>query len=288
MFVESLPRITLASLLLRVSKRRQRVLETAHKQCLDLEVSRDWRGVASRLAWLRVPAVALLALVLLVGWVAAFPAEAFQGKVIGVSDGDTITVLRDRQPEVIRLNGIDAPENGQAFSNRAKQFTAELAFGQIVQVIERDRDRYGRTVADVVLADGRSLNHELVRAGYAWWFRRYSNDTSLAALESEARAARRGLWADAHTVAPWEWRAAQRDGSAGTSSTIEASPGPVVGSGQPSAPVDGRSIIANRRSKLYHTPGCRTYEATSPANRVLFSSAAEAEAAGYRKAGSCP
>ena len=78
-------------------------------------------------------AVALLTLVFLVCWATAFPAEAFQGKVIGVADGDTISVLHDLQPEVIRLNGIDALESGQAFGNRAKQFTAQLAFGQIRQ-----------------------------------------------------------------------------------------------------------------------------------------------------------
>ena len=133
-------------------------------------------------------------------------AETFTGRVIGVTDGDTLTVLRAGRREVIRLNGIDAPEKGQAYGDRAKQFTAGLAFGQVVQVVVRDHDRYGRTVADVVLADGRSLSHEVVRAGYAWWFRRYSSDPRLAALEAEAQAARAGLWADRLPVPPWEWR----------------------------------------------------------------------------------
>jgi endonuclease YncB( thermonuclease family) len=119
-----------------------------------------------------------------------------------LADGDTITVLHERRPEIIRLNGIDAPEKGQAFGERAKQFTAQLSFGQVVEVIVRNQDRYGRTVADVRLPDGRSLNHEVVSSGYAWWFRRYSRDASLAALESEARTAQRGLWADAHPIAP--------------------------------------------------------------------------------------
>ncbi len=70
-----------------------------------------------------------------------------------------------------------------------------------------DRDRYGRTVGVVLLPDGRSLNHELVRAGLAWWYRRYApDDETLAQLERDARGAERGLWADAEPVPPWEWR----------------------------------------------------------------------------------
>ncbi len=68
-------------------------------------------------------------------------------------------------------------------------------------------DRYGRTIADVILPDGRVLNRELVRAGFAWWYRRYApEDETLEQLECEARGARRGLWADAEPVPPWEWR----------------------------------------------------------------------------------
>ena len=69
-----------------------------------------------------------------------------------------------------------------------------------------DRDRYGRTVGVVLLPDGRSLNHELVRAGLAWMYRRYTNNQSLSDLEEEARVARRGLWVDANPIPPWEWR----------------------------------------------------------------------------------
>ena len=70
-----------------------------------------------------------------------------------------------------------------------------------------DRDRYGRTVGEVLLPDGRSLNRELVRAGLAWWYRRYApDDQTLEQLEREARAAQRGLWADPNPVSPWKWR----------------------------------------------------------------------------------
>ncbi len=133
-------------------------------------------------------------------------AADFTGRVVGVSDGDTITVLHNGKGERIRLHGIDCPEKRQAFGKRAKQFTSTLVFGKTVTVQVVDRDRYGRTVGEVLLPDGRSLNHELVRAGLAWMYRRYTNDQSLSDLEEEARVARRGLWADPHAVPPWEWR----------------------------------------------------------------------------------
>lgn len=147
----------------------------------------------------------------------AVAADEFRGTVVGVTDGDTIKVLHDGRPEVIRLNGIDAPEKGQAFGERAKQFTANLAFAKTVSVQIKERDRYGRTVGDVILPDGKSLSQEVVRAGYAWWFRRYSADARLAALETEARVAQVGLWADPHPMPPWDWRRAlaRRAGSSG-------------------------------------------------------------------------
>ena len=154
--------------------------------------------------------VVLSVLVGLVTLAPAFTMAAFRGKVVGVADGDTITALRDdKTTSRIRLHGIDAPEKGQPFGNRAKQYASELTFGNIVTVEPTDRDQYGRIVADVRLPDGRSLNREMVRAGLAWWYRRYSHDPELARLEAEARAARRGLWADPHPVPPWEWRRAR-------------------------------------------------------------------------------
>ncbi len=133
-------------------------------------------------------------------------AADFTGRVVGVSDGDTITVLHNGKGERIRLHGIDCPVKREAFGNRAKQFTSNLVFAKTVTVQVVDRDRYGRTVGVVLLPDGRSLNHELVRAGLAWMYRRYTNDQNLSDLEEEARLARRGLWVDANPIPPWEWR----------------------------------------------------------------------------------
>ena len=113
---------------------------------------------------------------------------------MGVSDGNTVTVLHNGKGERIRLHGIDYPVKRQAFGKRAKQFTSNLVFAKTVTVQVLDRDRYGRTVGVVLLPDGRSLNHELVRAGLAWMYRRYTNDQSLTDLEQEARVARRRLF----------------------------------------------------------------------------------------------
>ena len=131
----------------------------------------------------------------------------FTASVIGISDGDTIRVLHNGVSERIRLWGIDCPESGQAFGTRAKQFTSGLAFGKIVTVRVRDVDRYGRQVAEILLPNGRSLNHEIVKAGFAWWFVKYARrDGKLEHLEKEARVAKRGLWRDENPVAPWDFR----------------------------------------------------------------------------------
>jgi micrococcal nuclease len=138
--------------------------------------------------------------------VSAAGAADFSGRVVGVTDGDTLTVLRDGRAVTVRLVGIDAPEKGQAFGQRAKQFASGLAYGTTVAVRVAGHDRHGRLLGEVTLADGRSLNQELVRAGFAWWFRRYSRDSRLGQLEDEAREGRRGLWADRTPLAPWDYR----------------------------------------------------------------------------------
>lgn len=101
-------------------------------------------------------------------------AEDFPGRVVGITDGDTTSVMHEGTAEKIRLYGIDCPERRQAFGTRARQFTSSLAFGKEVMVKATGKDRYGRTIADVILPDGRNLNRELVKAGYVWWYRKYA------------------------------------------------------------------------------------------------------------------
>lgn len=132
-------------------------------------------------------------------------AETFEGRVVGVSDGDTITVLHDRTPEKIRLNGVDCPEKTQDFGTRAKQFTSGLVFGKQVKVTYQKRERYGRILGNVSIG-GKDLSEELLRAGMAWHYRQYSKDAHLQLLEDEAFEARRGLWSMSKPTPPWQFR----------------------------------------------------------------------------------
>lgn len=134
---------------------------------------------------------------------------AWTGEVVGVADGDTITVLRDKTPVKIRLYGIDCPERRQAFGKKAKQLTSKMVFRKQVEIKPVDKDRYGRTVAWVYV-DGKNLCEELVRNGLAWHYKKYSSDQSLAGLETRARKGRVGLWSDPHAIAPWEYRRKNR------------------------------------------------------------------------------
>lgn len=141
---------------------------------------------------------------------AAASAEGFTGRVVRIIDGDSIVVLNDEQQTGVCLEGIDYPESGQAFGSRAKRLTSELAFGKTVTVKATGKDRYGRTLARLVLPDETELYSEFVPRGFAWWFRRYSDEEALLNLEAEAHKAKRGLWSDPKAIAPWSWRVAQR------------------------------------------------------------------------------
>ena len=133
--------------------------------------------------------------------------DLFAGRVVNVSDGDTVVVLRAGNiQEKIRLAEIDCPEKSQAFGKVAKQFTLDKAAQKDVTVEVRDYDRYGRTVGVIYLPDESNLNRALVRAGYAWWYRQYSKDLTLGEIEQEARIARRGLWSDPNPIPPWDYR----------------------------------------------------------------------------------
>src|SRR5262249_45594722 len=134
------------------------------------------------------------------------------GKVVGISDGDTITVLdADRRQHKIRLTGIDAPEHDQDFGQASKRNLSDLIFGKQVTVIWRKQDKYGRILGKVMLQNI-NVNLAQIRDGMAWYYRHYAADLDPAdraaydQAEQEARSARRGLWSQPNPTPPWEWR----------------------------------------------------------------------------------
>jgi endonuclease YncB( thermonuclease family) len=139
-------------------------------------------------------------------------AETITGRVVGVADGDTITVLDSSKTQhKIRLTGIDAPEKKQAFGQRSKESLSDLVFSREVAVETTKVDRYGRELGKV-LVDGVDANLEQIRRGLAWHYKSYQRDQSpadraaYAQAEEQAREARKGLWADSQPVPPWEFR----------------------------------------------------------------------------------
>lgn len=133
-------------------------------------------------------------------------AQTYTGKVTAVKDGDTIEMLVNGKTLRVRLFGIDSPERGQPFATKAREFTAAQCFGKVVRAVQQSRDQYRRIVAEVYLSDSSSLNAAIVKAGYAWHYKKFSKSPLLAEAETKARKEQKGLWRDAHPVAPWEWR----------------------------------------------------------------------------------
>lgn len=138
-------------------------------------------------------------------------AAEYTGKVVGVSDGDTLTLLvpdgTSFKQVKVRLGEIDTPESRQPYGERAKQALSDLAYNQQARVVVQDTDKYGRTVGRVYVG-GVDVNAEMVKQGAAWAYRQYLKDQSLLALKQQAKAAKRGLWAlpEAAHCPLWDWR----------------------------------------------------------------------------------
>lgn len=157
----------------------------------------------------------------------AVHADALTGRVVGVADGDTVTILDgDRKQHRIRLAGIDAPEKSQPFGQRSKQSMSTLVFGKEVNVQWVNRDRYRRIVGKVMVAAPncrtdrcpKTLDAGLaqITKGLAWWYQKYAKDQSAVDAaryefaEREARAKRAGLWGYGLPIPPWDWRKGER------------------------------------------------------------------------------
>lgn len=212
--------------------------------------------------------------ILLIAFVLLLPipsfCQTFIGKVVGVSDGDTITILdSNRQQHKIRLYGVDCPESGQAFGQTAKMHTATLTAQKVAMVKSYDTDGYGRTVG-VVTVNGVNVNQSLIEAGYAWQYRQYCKESFCRDWlqdESRAREAELGLWSDPEPVPPWDWRRGAKNHSQGKKDPL---PG---------------SHHGNVKSHVFHAPSCRDYNCKNCVE--IFQGREAAIAAGYRPCGRC-
>ncbi|MCX8532249.1 thermonuclease family protein [Chryseobacterium luquanense] len=144
-------------------------------------------------------------------------------KVIGVKDGDTVELLMNGKPQVVRLSNIDCPEKKQPFGNNAKQFVSDLCFGKMVKIsTDNKKDRNKRLIAEIILSNGKNINKELVKNGLAWHFKRYSKDNSYDILEKQAQKLKLGLWKDKNPIAPWDWRKSRKSTSPKSTNTVSS------------------------------------------------------------------
>lgn len=128
---------------------------------------------------------------------------AFNGKVVSIHDGDTITILQGKQQIKVRLFGIDAPELKQPYGKKSKQFLASLIAGQVVEVELKGKDRYKRTLG-IIYYKWQDINVQMVLNGYAWAYVKYSR--IYVDQEKLARDNKRGFWQSSNPTPPWEWR----------------------------------------------------------------------------------
>lgn len=132
--------------------------------------------------------------------------DIIEGKVVGITDGDTFTLLdQSNKTYIIRLAEIDAPERGQAFGKAAKLFLSELIYEKKVKVICVNTDKYQRIIGKVYLGFT-YVSEEMITSGLSWHFKKYSKSEYLAKLENIAKKNKLGLWGASNSIAPWEWR----------------------------------------------------------------------------------
>lgn len=135
-------------------------------------------------------------------------AQPIKGVISDVIDGDTFKMIAENKKITVRLNGIDCPENDQLFGNNATDFLKRYLYHQ-VELHSHGTDRYRRILADVYV-DGICINHQLVDSGFAWHYKKYSDDELIAQKEQRAREDKIGLWGMESYTAPWDWRAGKR------------------------------------------------------------------------------
>ena len=184
-------------------------------------------------------------------------AETITGRVVGVADGDTVTVLDDEKKQhKIRLGGIDAPESSQAFGQSSKKSLSDMVFNRHVEADCEKRDKYGRLVCKILI-DGNDANLEQVRSGLAWHYKQYQGDQPFAdraiyaEAESAARILRIGLWSVANATPPWDYRRGGKIFAATTASDKTAKDAP-----------QGSGPVKMSKSGICHAPSSTYYSRT--------------------------
>jgi len=152
----------------------------------------------------------LIGAILLMG----FQSKLIEGVVTSVQDGDSMEVTINGKVVVVRINAIDCPEDGQGYSQKAKQYTILHTLNKKVKLEKITIDVHGRMIANVFLEDGSNLAQNLVAGGYAWHYTQYSNDAKLAELEKKARNKKLGLWIEANPMSPWEYKEKKKQAAA--------------------------------------------------------------------------
>lgn len=168
-------------------------------------------GIGAATARYAAQKAATIIFCLLLIWILPAISWGWQGMVIGVGDGDTITVIHNGKAVKIGLYGIDTPEKSQSFGKTAEQFTSVMLYGKTVEVETKGIDPYDRFVA-LVNVGGKSLNEVLIKKGYAWVYGKYCKERfceDWLNLEIAARYAKTGLWSEPNPMPPWEFRRAK-------------------------------------------------------------------------------
>lgn len=195
-------------------------------------------------------------------------AATLSGQVSAVPSGDRLVVATAAGPLQVRIAGVAAPESDQPFGSAARRFLEREALHREVHIETRGSDAGGETVAEVKLGQ-RNLAAELVSRGYAWALAEADPSGDLRRLQTQARAAHRGLWGDGTPFAPWEWRAARK--RLKQLAAAQALP-----------------VTADRRRHVFYPPGCPVPAALSGEDRALFHTVSQAAEAGYKRSPDCP
>ena len=135
-------------------------------------------------------------------------ASELKGRVVKVADGDTITIIdANNTQHRIRLSQIDAPEKGQPWGEKSRQYLAQRIAGEEVTVEWNERDRYQRIIGTVYL-DSVDICQEQIELGNAWVYTQYATDKTLYLLQNQAERNKIGLWKlpASERVEPWVWR----------------------------------------------------------------------------------